>query len=325
MDVVEKVVAGDVRTAARLIREIENGNPEIRKTLRDLHAHTGRAYVVGITGAPGVGKSTLVDQMIYHLRKNQKTVGVVAVDPTSPFSGGALLGDRVRMQRHSLDKGVFIRSLATRGHFGGLSLSTRSTITVMDAMGKDTILVETVGVGQGEIDIAKSAHTTVVVVIPGMGDQVQAVKAGILEAGNIFLVNKSDRPGAGQTVQDLKLMIDLNQKRFAAQNWKPPVLMSEAACNKGVVELLQEIENHRRHVQSMPAELRHKNQRDRAALELRAMITDRLVESVLRQLTPNQAFESAIDAILDGTQDPFSACDALLSAMLSVQAHSKNR
>ena len=316
MDVVEKVIAGDVRTAARLIREIEDGKPETRKILRDLHAHTGNAYVVGITGAPGVGKSTLVDQMVYHLRKRGKTVGVIAVDPTSPFSGGAILGDRVRMQRHTLDKGVFIRSLATRGHFGGLSLSSRSTIMVLDAMGKDFIIVETVGVGQGEIDIVKSAHTTIVVVVPGMGDEIQAVKAGILEAGHIFLINKSDRPGAAQTLQDLKLMIDLNQKKFEAENWKPPVLMSEAVFNKGVAELLNEVDNHRRQVQSMPAAVKYRNDRERAVLELTAMIKDRLVEGVLQRLTHNSAFDDAVEAVMDGTKDPYTACDELLSTTL---------
>ncbi|MCG2774636.1 MAG: methylmalonyl Co-A mutase-associated GTPase MeaB, partial [Desulfobacterales bacterium] len=178
--IVEKVRAGDVRTVARLIRDIDDGMPEVRGVLKELYPYTGKAYVVGITGAPGVGKSTLVDQMLSHLRRQNKTVGVLAVDPTSPFSGGAILGDRVRMQRHSMDEGVFIRSMATRGHFGGLTQSTRSAIDVLDAMGKDYILVETVGVGQDEVDVVRSAHTTVIVVVPGMGDDIQAIKAGIL-------------------------------------------------------------------------------------------------------------------------------------------------
>src|SRR5512136_3209599 len=206
---VEKVIAGDVRTVARLIRDIDDRVPEVRETLKALYAHTGHAYVVGITGAPGVGKSTLVDQMVARLRKAEKTVGVLAVDPTSPLSGGAILGDRIRMQRHSLDEGVYIRSLATRGQFGGLTQSTRSAIDVLDAMGKDYIIVETVGVGQDEIDIAKSAHTTVIVVVPGMGDHIQAIKAGIFEVGDIFLINKSDRPDADKTLNDLKAMMHI--------------------------------------------------------------------------------------------------------------------
>ena len=172
ISVAEKVVAGDVRSVARLIRNIDDGAPGIRSILKELYPHTGNAYVVGITGSPGVGKSTLVDQMIMHLRKQNRTVGVLAVDPTSPFSGGAILGDRIRMQRHCTDQAVFIRSLATRGQFGGLTQSTRSAIDVLDAMGKDVILVETVGVGQDEVDVVKSAHTTVIVVMPGMGDDI---------------------------------------------------------------------------------------------------------------------------------------------------------
>ncbi len=198
--VVEKVVAGDVRTVSRLIRDIDDGIPEVRETLRELYAHTGNAYVIGITGSPGVGKSTLVDQMIRHLRKREKTVGILAVDPTSPFSGGAILGDRVRMQQHATDKGVFIRSMATRGYFGGLTQSTRSAVDVLDAMGKEFIIIETVGVGQDEVDVAKSAHTTVIVVIPGMGDDIQAIKAGILEAGDIFAINKADREGVERKI-----------------------------------------------------------------------------------------------------------------------------
>ena len=199
-DTVEKVLAGDVRTVARLISDIDDGIPEVRQILKELYPHTGRSYIIGITGSPGVGKSTLVDQMLSHMRKQKKTVGIIAVDPTSPFSGGAILGDRIRMQRHSNDEGVFIRSLATRGHFGGLTQSTRSAIDVLDAMGKDFIIVETVGVGQDEVEVVRNAHTTVIVVIPGMGDDIQAIKAGILEAGDIFVINKSDREGCDKTV-----------------------------------------------------------------------------------------------------------------------------
>ncbi|MBN2254261.1 MAG: methylmalonyl Co-A mutase-associated GTPase MeaB, partial [Deltaproteobacteria bacterium] len=240
----EKVVAGDIRAVARLIRDIDDGIPEIREVLKEIYPHTGKAYIIGITGAPGVGKSTLVDQMITHLRKQDKTVGVLAVDPTSPFSGGAILGDRVRMQRHSMDQGVFIRSLATRGHFGGLTQSTRSAIDVLDAMGKDFILVETVGVGQDEVEIVRSAHTTIIVVVPGMGDDVQAIKAGILEAGDIFLINKADREGAEKTAADLRLMIDMDQEKHRKGAWKPPILKAQAVFDKGIAELLEEIHKH---------------------------------------------------------------------------------
>lgn len=318
MNVVEKIIAGDVRTAARLIREIEDEHPETRKTLQKLHPHTGNAYVIGITGAPGVGKSTLVDQMIYHLRKQNKSVGVIAVDPTSPFSGGALLGDRVRMQRHSLDKDVFIRSLAARCHAGGLSVSTQSVIDVLDAMGKDIIIVETVGVGQGEIDVVKSAHTTIVVVIPGMGDEIQAFKAGILEVGQIFLINKSDRAGAVQTLENLKAMIALNQHKLSAEGWVPPVLMAEAVHNKGVAELLQTVEDHRRHVDALSLECKYRHNREKAAAQFSAMIKDRLVEDVLKQLSATRRYQQAVDAIAQGAKDPYSACDDLLSAILKI-------
>ncbi|NTU47900.1 MAG: methylmalonyl Co-A mutase-associated GTPase MeaB, partial [Syntrophobacteraceae bacterium] len=196
MDIVDLILEGEVRATARLLRDIDDQIPSAQSILKELYPHTGKAYVVGFTGSPGVGKSTLVDQMALRYRKEGRTVGILAVDPTSPFSGGAILGDRIRMQRHFLDSGVFIRSLATRGHFGGLTRSTNDMINVLDAMGKDVILVETVGVGQDEVEIAHSAHTTIVVTIPGMGDEIQAIKAGIMEIGNIFVVNKADREGS---------------------------------------------------------------------------------------------------------------------------------
>ena len=202
MDVIELIRQGDIRATARLMRDLDEGEPQAREVLKELYKHTGRAHIVGITGSPGVGKSTLTDRLIQHLRQQGKTVGVVAVDPTSPFSGGAILGDRIRMQRHATDEGVFIRSLATRGHFGGLTVSARAIIHVLDAMGKDFILVETVGVGQDEVEIAGAAHTTIVVTVPGMGDDIQAIKAGILEIGDIFVINKADREGADRTYQD---------------------------------------------------------------------------------------------------------------------------
>jgi len=310
-NVVEKVVAGDVRTAARLIRDIDDELPGTREILKALHPHMVRAYVIGITGAPGVGKSTLVDQMIHHLRERGKTVGVLAVDPTSPFSGGAILGDRIRMQRHCMDDGVFIRSLATRGHFGGLTQSTRSAIDVLDAMGKDYIIVETVGVGQDEIDIVKSAHTTIVVVIPGMGDDVQAVKAGILEAGDIFLINKSDREGAHKTLADLKMMIDINQSKYDGGEWRPPVLMAEAVCDQGVVELLEEIGNHEQHINAMSEDLKIREKADIVRTALIEMIKSRLLKEILKPMTDSVEFERAVDSIVDGTRDPYSACDEL--------------
>lgn len=316
--VIKRIVGGDVRAAAKLIRDIEDGVTGTRETLKALHRHTGKAYVIGITGAPGVGKSTLVDQMIYGLRVRGKTVGVLAVDPTSPFSGGAILGDRIRMQRHSLDEGVFVRSLATRGQFGGLTQSTRSAIDVMDAMGKDYIIVETVGVGQDEVDIAKSSDITVIVVVPGMGDHIQAIKAGIFEVGDIFLINKADRPDAGKTFNDLKTMFDIAKKRSKRQDWEPPILMAEAANNKGIAELLNEVEKYRKNRKMLSHEAIIRHEQSAIHNELLDMIKNRLIENVLNHITNSPDFKTYLDCIMDGTKDPYSACDELLSAKLSL-------
>jgi LAO/AO transport system kinase len=316
--VAEKVVAGDVRTVARLIRDIDDGMPGVRDALKALYPHTGKAYVVGITGAPGVGKSTLVDQMVNHLRKKNKTVGVLAVDPTSPFSGGAILGDRVRMQRHSMDDGVYIRSLATRGHFGGLTQSTRSAIDVLDAMGKDYIIVETVGVGQDEVDVVKSAHTTVIVVIPGMGDDIQAIKAGILETGDIFVINKADREGTEKTRSDLRLMIDMDQKKYEGGRWKPRILEAQAVFDKGVEELIEEIEKHAEFILGKGQGLDSRKQKDKVREELADMIKSRLIEEVINKLTETGEFEEAVDSIVEGDTDPYSACEKLVLPALAI-------
>jgi LAO/AO transport system kinase len=309
---VEKVIAGDVRTVARLIRDIDDKIPGVRDVLKALYAHTGKAYVIGITGAPGVGKSTLVDQMVNHYRKQGKSVGVLAVDPTSPFSGGAILGDRIRMQRHSLDDGVFIRSLATRGHFGGLSQSTRSAIDVLDAMGKDYIIVETVGVGQDEVDVVKSAQTTVIMVIPGMGDDIQAIKAGILEVGDIFVINKADREGADKTFNELRQMIDMGHNRYEEGKWKPPILKAEAVFDRGVTELLETIEKHRSHLFSESRGKTARKKKERVREELAEMIKSRLIQEVLDRLLETGEFDGAVDAVAAGEKDPYTACDDLL-------------
>ena len=314
----EKVIAGDIRTVARLIRNIDDGMPGVRGCLKELYPHTGKAYVIGITGAPGVGKSTLVDQIISHLRRNGKTVGVLAVDPTSPFSGGAILGDRVRMQRHSMDQGVFIRSLATRGHFGGLTQSTRSAIDVLDAMGKDYIIVETVGVGQDEVDVVRAAHTTVILVIPGMGDDIQAIKAGILEVADIFLINKADREGTDRTLSDLKLMIDMDQERYDEGRWKPPILKAEAVFDKGVEELLEEIENHKKYLMGLSGSLPFRRRKEIVREELADMVKNCLIHTVFRQLAQSAQFEEAVDSIVQGKTDPYTACDNLILSELSL-------
>jgi LAO/AO transport system kinase len=316
-DIVEKIIAGDVRTVARLIRDIDDGMPKVREVLKALYPHTGNAYVIGITGAPGVGKSTLVDQMVAHLRKRDKTVGVLAVDPTSPFSGGAILGDRVRMQRHSMDQGVFIRSLATRGHFGGLTQSTRSAIDVLDAMGKDYILVETVGVGQDEVDVVRSAHTTVIVVIPGMGDDIQAIKAGILEIGDIFLINKADREGSDKTLSDLRLMIDMDQKKHDRGAWKPPILKVQAVFDKGVAEFIDEIDRHAKYLVETSGGLDFRESKAKVRQELEEMIKARLIEEVIDRLAESGEFDRAVESVVKGKIDPYTACENLVLPTLS--------
>ena len=316
--IVDKVLAGDIRTVARLIRDIDDGMPEVRQYLKALYLHTGRAYVIGITGAPGVGKSTLVDQMIGHLRAREKTVGVLAVDPTSPFSGGAILGDRVRMQRHSIDQGVFIHSLATRGYFGGLTQSTQSVIDVLDAAGKDFILIETVGVGQDEVDVARTAHTTVIMVAPGMGDGIQAIKAGILEVGDIFVINKADRTGADKTIGDLKLMISMDLKKYEHGKWKPPILKTVALFDKGVTEVLEQIENHAAYLNQLTGAIPLRRRKEKVEQELAEMIKNRLIQEGFKQLAQTGAFDEAVQSIVDGKTDPYTACDTLILTKLGL-------
>ncbi len=311
-EIVKKVLEGDIRTVARLIRDIDDNMPGIRDVLKALYPHTGKAYVIGITGAPGVGKSTLVDQMIKHLRQKGYTVGVLAVDPTSPFTGGAILGDRVRMQRHSMDKGVFIRSMATRGQFGGITQATRSAIDVLDAMGKDIILVETVGVGQDEVDIVKTAHTTIVVVIPGMGDDIQAIKAGILEVGDIFVINKADRDGADRTLMDLRMMLEMETDRERRDEWAPPILKVQAVFDIGVEELLETIERHRSYIIERYGDLKLRSDPKRVKESLIQMLKDRLFETFLERISKSGELERRVDEISKGILDPYSACDILL-------------
>lgn len=324
---VEKVIAGDVRTVARLIRDIDDRVPEVRETLKALYAHTGHAYVVGITGAPGVGKSTLVDQMVAHLRKTDKTVGVLAVDPTSPFSGGAILGDRIRMQRHSLDEGVFIRSLATRGHFGGLTQSTRSAIDVLDAMGKDYILVETVGVGQDEVDVVKSAQTTIIMVIPGMGDDIQAIKAGILEIADILVVNKSDLPGVENTERALRGMLELaHPVRHVYRHhdrtevvdpsgdhkdpvWIPPIVRTMAVEGKGIPELADAIARHAGHLRQSGEWTGREHARLRSEVE--ALIQESLARQ-FRQRIPEDCYQSVLSEVFNHRLSPWAAVQSLL-------------
>ena len=310
-EVVDRILAGEVRTAARLMRELDDGRPEAREILKEIYRHSGRAHIIGITGSPGVGKSTLTDRLIHFLRQEGKTVGVVAVDPTSPFSGGAILGDRIRMQRHALDEGVFIRSLATRGHFGGLTASARAVITVLDAMGKDYVLVETVGVGQDEVEIAATAYTTLVVTVPGMGDDIQAIKAGILEVADILVINKADREGASRTYQELIQMLELQAHRKASA-WKAPVLMTQAKDNEGIEALMAAVRNHREFLAKNDGQGLQLARGARVRQEFLELLKEGVSRHLVQQLESDGRLDRVLKAILGKLTDPYSASEALV-------------
>ena len=299
----DRVLQGDVRAAARLMRLIDDAQPAAEGELRVLFPSTGRAQLIGITGNPGAGKSTLVDRLIAHLRGMGKTVGVVAVDPTSPFTGGAILGDRIRMQDHALDPGVFIRSLATRGQLGGLSRATGNCVRVLDAMGKDVVIVETVGVGQDEVEVCRLAHTTVVVVMPGLGDDVQAIKAGILEVADLFCVNKADREGADRTVRDLRQMLELS-----ATEREVAIVKCVASQGEGIGELWDAIEAHYRFLQGGPGLLQRETQR--ARYELIEILRDRMLRAAVERLTAQGAhLDELALRIARRDLDPYSVAE----------------
>jgi LAO/AO transport system kinase len=302
MGLAEKVLTGDVQAAARLISQLEDEAPDALAEMNNIYPHTGRAYIVGVTGPPGAGKSTLADNLIGFFRKKDMSVGVIAIDPTSALTGGAILGDRVRMQRHSTDRQVFIRSLATRGWTGGLARATIGTIHIMDAMGKDIILVETVGSGQIEIDIVRAADTTLVVLTPGAGDEIQMMKAGILEAADIFVINKADKEGADRLRTDLEAMLMMKARRQG--EWLPAIVLTEAVHDKGTGELAEVIFRHRDCLASS-GEL-HDRQRERARLELLETV-EGFVRDFIHRIDEGDYLERLVDDLLQGRTTPHRA------------------
>jgi LAO/AO transport system kinase len=309
---IKKICDGDIRQASRLIRDIEDKLPDAKAKIKKLYAYTGKSFIIGITGAPGAGKSTLTDALITERRKKNKSVGVLAVDPTSPFTGGAILGDRIRMQRHAEDPGVFVRSLATRGALGGLSQAAGNAVHVMEAMGKDVIIIETVGIGQQEIDIINHAHSVLVVLVPGMGDEIQTMKAGLMEIADIFVINKADRAGAKQLQTELASMLNLSP--HAADGWKPPIVMignafKPATFTQETAQLAQKIEEHHLYLQQS-GKLNERMHR-KAITEIKDALGACLMEPLLHSLTESGELEKFSEKIRNRKTDPYSAAEEI--------------
>ena len=329
-ELVQRILDGDMRAAARGMRLVDDRAPAAMGLLKDLFPHTGNAFVMGVTGNPGAGKSTLTDRLIASYRQEGLKVGVIAVDPTSPYSGGAILGDRIRMQRHATDPGVFIRSVATRGHLGGLSRSARDLVRILDAYKCDVVLVETVGVGQDELEITRTAHTTLVVMAPGMGDEVQAIKAGIMESADVFAVNKADRDGADATVRDLELMISLGSESLIAsgksrahvvhgasapsgtggpqERWTPPIVRCVATRGEGTADLIAAVKLHRAWLDG--TESGRGRRRARLAEEVRESLREALIEAAIHDL--GDSLDVAVRDVEERKVDPYTATERLI-------------
>lgn len=311
-EIIVGILKGDRRSIARGITLAENDLKDAQKIVAGIYSRTGRAHVIGLTGPGGSGKSTLIDKIIREYRRRNRTVGVVAVDPTSPFTGGAFLGDRIRMQELTIDEGVFIRSMASRNYPGGLARATRDAVKILDAGGNDTVLVETVGAGQSEVDVIRVAQTVVVVHAPGLGDEIQAIKAGTMEIADLFVVNKADRENADKTVMDIQSVMQLSNKTVA---WKPPILKTVALTGEGVAELVEKLEHHRNFLEQN-AEAKQKLLREMAEAELVEAIKERTASSIMDDLRRQGRLGELLQKILRREVDPASAAEMLLAGKL---------
>jgi LAO/AO transport system kinase len=310
-ELVDGVLSGNRKHLARLISLIENEDSQAQEALVQLYKHTGKAYVIGVTGPPGSGKSSLVTKLTAEFRKRSKTIGVICVDPSSPFSGGALLGDRIRMQEHSLDDDVYVRSMGTRGHLGGLSRAASDAVRVIDAFGKEIIFVETVGTGQSEVEVIEIAHTVIVVDVPGSGDDIQAIKAGIMEIADIFVVNKSDYPGADKKVAEINAMLDIDSRE---RQWRPPVLLTNSRTGDGIEELANKLLEHLKYLKESGLLKQKGLQRSRE--ELQSIMKYKLTQELSHKLQGRPEYEKAIKLIAERKKDPYTVAEQLIAEFL---------
>lgn len=311
-DISRELLAGNRRALARAISLVEDGGPQATELVKSLFEHSGRAHLIGVTGSPGVGKSTLVDALITEIRKAGLKVAVLAVDPSSPFTGGAILGDRIRMQSHTLDKDVFIRSMANRGHAGGVAMATYDAVRMLEAFGYDIVIIETVGVGQSELAIAQTADTTILVLMPGSGDDIQAIKSGIMEIGDIFVVNKGDLPGANKSASEITASLELSSTK---KEWRPPVIVAVSETGDGIDEVWKSVQNHRDYLKSS-GQLQERR-KSKIQAELSEIVAEMARENLRNSLKNSQEVKSVLSQVVDREVDPHTAAESLIRSLFT--------